>query len=120
MISKTITYTDFNGTERTETHYFHFSKAELVELRLSKVGGLDNYIREIIAARDESKLIELFKDLVLKAYGQKSEDGRRFIKSEAMREEFSQTQAYSDIFMELATNEEAATAFVNGVIPKDL
>ena len=120
MIEKTITYTDYNGTERTESFYFHLSKAELVEMRVSKKGGLETYIKEIIDAKDEQKLIELFKELVLKAYGQKSEDGRRFIKSEELREEFSQTVAYSELFMELATNDQAAIAFVNGIIPQNM
>lgn len=119
MLKKTITYKDFNDTERTEDFYFNLSKAELVEMQHSKQGGLETYIKNIIDARDSSELIRLFKDLVLKAYGEKSEDGRRFVKSDELRTEFSQTQAYSDLFMTLATDEQEAIAFVNGILPKE-
>lgn len=120
MLKKEITYTDYNGNQRTEEFYFNLSKAELVEMRVSKKGGLETYIKEIIDAKDEQKLVELFKELVLKAYGQKSEDGRRFIKSDELREEFAQTEAYSDLFMELATDDKAAVAFVNGIVPQNM
>jgi len=119
MLKKTITYKDFNGVERTEDFYFNLSQAELVEMQHSKQGGLETYIKKIVDARDSSELIRLFKDLVLKAYGEKSEDGRRFIKTDELRMEFSQTQAYSDLFMALASNEQEAIAFVNGILPQE-
>lgn len=120
MIKKTISYTDYNGTERSEDFYFNLNKAELIEMKFSKHGGLENYIKDIINAKKENELIQLFKDLVLKAYGVKSEDGRRFIKNDTLKEEFMQTEAYSNLFMELATNEQAAIEFVNGIVPKQV
>lgn len=118
MFKKTINYVDYDGNERTEDFFFNFTKAELIEMQYSAVGGLQKYISNIISANDQPKLISLFKDLVLKAYGQKSPDGRRFIKSQELRDEFAQTEAYSIIFMELATNDKAAQEFVNGITPK--
>ena len=117
MLKKTITYVDYDGNERTEDFYFNLSKAEIAEMELSTAGGLDKMINRIIAEQDGKRIIELFKNLVLKAYGKKSDDGKRFIKSKELAEEFSQTEAYSDLFMELATDAEAAAAFVNGIVP---
>lgn len=120
MIKKTITYTDYNGSERKEDFYFNLTKAELMEMELSTNGGLAEMIQRIIAAQDAPAIIKIFKDLVLKAYGQKSPDGKRFIKSKEISDEFSQTEAYSQLFMELATDSEAAANFVNGVVPSGL
>lgn len=120
MLKKTITYTDYNDVERTEDFYFNLTKAELSEMELSTSGGLENYIKRIVASRDSTSIIALFKELILKAYGEKSDDGRRFVKSEEISNAFAQTEAYSDLFMELATNAESATAFVNGITPKSL
>ena len=117
MLKKTITYTDYDGVERTEDFYFNLSKAEIAEMELSTAGGLDKTINRIVAEQDGKRIIGLFKDLVLKSYGKKSDDGRRFIKSQELRDEFSQTEAYSDLFMELATDADAAAAFVNGIVP---
>lgn len=120
MLKKTITYTDYNGVERTEDHYFNLSKAEIMEMELSTTGGLTEMIQRIVAAKDAPAIVKIFKDLILKAYGEKSADGKRFIKSEEISEAFSQTEAYSQLFMELATDADAAAAFVNGIIPSDL
>lgn len=117
MIKKTVTYTDYDGNERTEDFYFHLNKAELMEMQLSTTGGFENKIRQIIAAQDTPELIKIFKELILKSYGVKSPDGKRFIKSEELSTEFTQTEAYSILFMELAQNADAAAKFVNGVIP---
>lgn len=117
MLKKTMTYTDYDGNQRTEDFYFNLSKAEVAEMEMSTAGGLDKMINRIIAEQDGKRIIELFKDLVLKAYGKKSDDGKRFIKTKELSEEFSQTEAYSDLFMELATDAEAAAAFVNGIVP---
>ena len=117
MLKKTFTYTDYNGVERTEDHYFNLSKAELMEMELSTTGGLAEMINKIVAAQDAPAIVKVFKDLVLKAYGQKSADGRRFIKSKELSDEFSQTEAYSQLFMELATDSDAAAKFVNGIVP---
>lgn len=118
MLKKTITYTDYNGNERKEDFYFNLSKAEIMEMELSTTGGLSEMIQRVVAAQDGPAIIKIFKDLVLKAYGVKSPDGKRFIKSEELSNEFAQTEAYVDIFMELATNAEAAAEFVNGIVPK--
>ena len=118
MLKKTVTYTDYNGSERTEDFYFNLTKAEIMEMELTTVGGLSAMIEKIVAAKDGPTIIKTFKDLVLKAYGEKSADGRRFIKSPEIAEALSQTVAYSQIFMELATDDEAAAKFVNGIIPE--
>lgn len=117
MYIKSITYTDYDGEERTENFYFNLNKAEIAEMQLSSTGGLDQMIKDIIAAKDNAKLVQLFKGLVLKAYGVKSLDGRRFIKSDELREEFSQTEAYSELFMELVSDAEAAADFINKITP---
>ena len=117
MLKKTITYTDYNGAERTEDFYFNLSKAEVMEMEMSTSGGLAEMITRIVAEQDAPAIIKIFKELVLKAYGQKSPDGKRFIKSEEMSIAFSQTEAYSKLFMELATDADAAAKFVNGIIP---
>ena len=120
MIKKTITYTDYNGTERTEDFYFNLSKAEVMEMEMSTSGGLAEMITRIVAAQDQPAIIKIFKDLILKAYGEKSPDGKRFIKSEELATAFAQTEAYSQIFMELATDADAASNFVNGIVPADM
>lgn len=120
MIKKTITYTDYNGNERTEDHYFNLSKAEVMEMEMSTTGGLAEMIQRVVAAQDQPAIIKIFKDLILKAYGEKSADGKRFIKSEEISVAFSQTEAYSQLFMELATDADAAAKFVNGIVPADM
>lgn len=120
MLKKTIAYTDYNGVERKEDFYFNLSKAELTEMEMSINGGLAEMINKVVAAQDAPAIIKIFKDLVLKAYGEKSLDGKRFIKSEALATEFSQTEAYSILFMELATDADAAAKFINGIVPADI
>jgi hypothetical protein len=120
MIKKTIEYVDYNGTPRKEDFYFNLTKAEVMEMEMSTTGGLAEMITRIVAAQDAPAIIKIFKDLVLKAYGQKSPDGKRFIKSQELTDEFSQTEAYSQLFMELATDADAASAFVNGILPADI
>lgn len=120
MIKKTITYTDYNGNERTEDHYFNLSKAEVMEMEMSTTGGLAEMIQRVVAAQDQPAIIKIFKDLILKAYGEKSADGKRFIKSSEISTAFSQTEAYSQLFMELATDADAAAKFVNGIVPADM
>lgn len=117
MYIKAITYTDYDGEERTENFCFNLNKAEIAEMDLSATGGLESTIKEIIAAKDNAKLVQLFKGLILKAYGVKSPDGRRFIKSAQLSEEFSQTEAYSELFMELASDANAAAEFINKITP---
>lgn len=120
MLKKSIKYEDYNGVERNEDFYFHLTEAEIMEMELSVAGGLTGMINKIVSTQDGPAIIKLFKDLVLKAYGEKSADGKRFIKNEELRESFAQTEAYSILFMELATNADAAAEFVNGIIPSKL
>ena len=120
MLKETIKYTDYNGVERTEDFWFHLSKAELMEWEMGTTGGLTEMIKRIVDAQDAPAIIKIFKELVLKAYGQKSPDGKRFIKSEELATEFSQTEAYSQLFVELATDADKAAAFVNGIMPSDI
>ena len=120
MLKKTVTYVDYNGVERTEDFYFNLSKAEVAEMVLSVEGGFSKMLEEIVKSNDNARILELFKEMVLKAYGEKSADGRRFVKSKELAEAFSQTEAYSEIFMELAMDEKAAAAFVNGIMPANL
>lgn len=120
MLKKTITYTDFNGVERTEDFYFNLTKAEILEMEMSTTGGLSEMVKKIVAAQDAPAIIKIFKDLVLKAYGEKSADGKRFIKNTEMAEAFSQTEAYSNLFMELSMDADAAAEFVKGIIPSNM
>lgn len=117
MLKKTINYTDYNQAERTEDFYFNLTKAEVMEMEMSISGGLTEMIKKIVAAKDAPAIIKVFKDLILKAYGEKSPDGKRFIKSEEITTAFAQTEAYSQLFMELATDPDKAAEFVNGIIP---
>ena len=120
MLKKTITYTDYNGAERTEDFYFNLSKAEITEMEMGVKGGLTETITRIVAAQDSPAIIKIFKDLILKAYGVKSPDGKRFEKSEELSTEFAQTEAYSNLFMELAFDANKAAEFINGIVPADL
>ena len=103
MLKKTITYTDYNGVERTEDKYFNLSKAEIMEMEMSTAGGFAEMVQGIVKAQDAPAIMKIFKDIILKSYGEKSPDGKRFIKSKELSDEFSQTEAYSDLFMELCT-----------------
>ena len=117
MLKKTITYEDYDGNSRTETFHFGLNKAELAKMEMSTTGGLTEMINRIVAAQDAPAIISIFKELILKAYGVKSPDGKRFVKSKELATEFSQTEAYSQLFMELATNADEASKFVNGIVP---
>lgn len=120
MLKKTIVYTDYDGNERTEDFYFNLSKTEVIELELSTSGSLTRLIQKISVEHDNKTLMEIFKKIILMAYGEKSLDGKRFVKSEEMRTAFSQTEAYVELFMELATNADAAAAFINGIMPQNV
>jgi hypothetical protein len=120
MIKKTITYTDFNGNERTEDQYFNLTKAEITKMELSIKGGLAEMIKRIVDAQDTPAIIEVFEDLIKRSYGVKTPDGRGFVKRAEDLEAFMATEAYSQLFMELATDADAAAKFVNGIIPADM
>ena len=123
MIAKTIKYKDFNGAEREEKFYFNLTKAEVTEMELSINGGLGESIKQIVAANDTPSIIKIFKELIFKAYGEKSLDGKRFRKVNdagvPLAIAFTETEAYSNLFMELATDDKAAAEFVNGIMPSD-
>ncbi len=116
MLKKTITYTDYNGEERTESFYFNLSNVELMEMQLSASGGFAEMVENIVAAKDGPAIFKIFKEIILKAYGEKSPDGKHFIKSDEIATAFSQTEAYSQLFIELATDADAASEFVNGLV----
>ena len=119
MLKKTIRYEDYNGVERVEDFYFNLTKAEIVEMELGTAGGYAEMILKIVDANDQVTLIKIFKDLIFKAYGEKSPDGKHFVKSQAISEAFAQTEAYSILFMELATDDKAAADFINNIVPAD-
>lgn len=118
MLKLTKTYTDFNGVSRTEDFYFNLTQAEIAEMEMSIDGGMVEMLNRIVAAKDGKQIISNFKDIVLRAYGEKSADGKRFIKNQELRDAFAQTQAYSDLFMELATDAQKAVEFVRGIVPE--
>lgn len=118
MLKKSMTYKDFNDVERTEEFYFNLTQAEVTEMEMSTEGGLVKKLEKIVAEKDAKKIVEAFKDLILRAYGEISPDGKRFVKSPEISAAFACTQAYSDLFMTLAYDADAAAAFVNGIIPK--
>ena len=120
MLKKTIKYIDYDGNEREEDFYFNLSKAEVTEMELSKEGGMSEYIKKISAAQNAPELIKLFKEIITKSYGEKSLDGKRFIKNKELTEAFTQTEAYSELFVELASNADEAVKFINGIMPKNM
>lgn len=120
MLKREIKYEDFDGNEVSEIFYFNISKPELIELEVEHEQGFGKLLEKIIETQDKKELVKRFKELVLLAYGQKSEDGKRFVKSDQIREEFSQTAAYQSLFMELTTNDSAAAVFLKGILPKDI
>ena len=120
MIKKTIKYEDYNGNEREEEFYFNLSNAELTKMELGVEGGLSERLKKVLATKDTPQILKVFEEIINKAYGVKSDDGKRFIKSKELLEEFTQTEAYSQLFVELATNENSAQEFILGILPKKL
>lgn len=119
MVKKNIKYVDYDGNDRAEDFYFNLNKAEIVELELGTTGGLTKTLEKIVQEKDNKRIVEYFKAIILKAYGEKSADGRRFIKSQELRDSFEQTEAYSELFMELSSNAKAAADFISGIVPKE-
>jgi len=115
MLKKKITYVDYDGNERIEDHYFNLNKAELTKMRLSYAGGLEKTLEKIAAEQDTKRMYEHFEDLILRSYGQKSLDGKQFIKSPELSLAFQQTEAYSELVIELLSDADAAAAFVNSI-----
>jgi hypothetical protein len=120
MLKRDITYEDFDGESVTESFYFNLTKTELIELEVGYKDGLQAAMQRIVKTSDRQALIAEFQKIILLSYGIKSEDGRRFVKSDQLREEFTQTPAYDALFMELATDDGAAATFIQGILPKGL
>lgn len=119
MLKKTIAYTDYNGVERTEDFHFNLTPAELTEMEYASDTPMSAIIDKISKSKNVPETIKIFKDLILRAYGEKSPDGRRFVKSKEISEAFAQTEAYNELFMECATDAEAGAAFLNGIMPTE-
>ncbi len=117
MLKKMIKYTDYNGVEREEPFYFNLSKADLVEMEMSVDGGFAEFVTKVVQTKDQKELMRLFKSFILKAYGEKSDDGKHFRKSKEISEAFASTEAYSELFMELLSDSDAAAKFINGLAP---
>lgn len=120
MLKKTITYTNYNDEQKTRDYYFNLKKSELIDLQFSTAKGFMNYIEEITKSQDNVRIWKAFRDIVLLAYGEKSEDGERFVKSDELRKSFEETEAFSELIYELMSNETAAANFINGIMPADL
>lgn len=120
MLKKTITYTDYNDVERTETFYFNISESELTEMQLSTEGGLAERLQKMIDAQDVPSVTKVFKDIILKAYGEKSADGKYFRKSEEISNAFVATEAYNKLYMELLQDPDKLAEFINGLLPKSV
>jgi len=123
MYAKKINFHDLDGNEISKTFYFNLTKAEIVEMQLSTTGGFAEKIQRIIDAQEIPEIIKTFKELILVSYGERCDDGKRFIKvkdGHRLADEFAETDAYSELFMELATNADAATNFINGIVPAGL
>jgi hypothetical protein len=120
MLKKPITYKDWNDLERTEDHYFNLEKHEIVKMQESVKGGYDVQLKAIAAGMNGAGIMQFFEDLIKASYGEKSEDGRRFMKSEEISRAFMETRAYSALFEEMITDAKAAAAFVNAIMPPDL
>lgn len=120
MITKTITYTDYNGVQRTEKFYFNLNKAEIMKMEMSVSGGMAEMIQRIVDAQDVPSLIKMWEDLIRRSFGVKTPDGKGFVKRQEDLDAFVATEAYSELFMELSTDTQAATDFINGIFPADL
>ena len=118
MYKKTITYEDYNNVTRTEDYYFNLTQSDLAEMEFGTSGGLADMLTQISKSMDQPSIIAMFKKIILAAYGVKSPDGKYFRKTEEIRNDFMSTEAYSILFMELASDSDSASEFINGVIPK--
>lgn len=120
MLKKTITYTDYDGMERTEDFWFNLSKTELTKLDAELPGGVLGVLRKIIDKKDRKALVDFIETLILRSYGEKTLDGKRFVKTPDMAEEFMQTPAYDELFMSILSDTDSQTGFINGVIPQSM
>lgn len=119
MYVKKITYTDYNGEERTEPFYFNLNKGELIKMQLSKNGGYQSYLKRLLDTNNQAEIMEVFDNFIKQSYGVKSDDGKRFIKNQQVLDEFVQSEAYSELLTELISNEKAQLEFIQGLMPKE-
>ena len=121
MVKKTITYTDYDGNQRTETFYFNLNEAELTELQYEHQGGLKAWLEKIANANDNVEIMKEFKRILLRAYGEKSADGRRLIKNEEVSKAFTETEAYNQLFLQFINGgDKAMVEFIKGILPANL
>lgn len=113
-----ITYEDYNGVTKTKDFCFNLTEAEITQMELEVPGGLTGMLDRIVGAMDAPAIVSVFKEILMRAYGEKSPDGDRFIKSKELSEAFSQTEAYNQIYMRLITDDQAASQFINDIVPK--
>lgn len=117
MLKRTFTYTNFDGQEVTDDYYFNLTKAEIMELELSSFGGLEMLLKRLIEEKNSEEIVRIFKKIILMSVGEKSYDGKRFIKNEEIRNNFYQTEAYSMLFCELVQDPDKANEFLSGIVP---
>lgn len=120
MLKKTITFEDLDGNKVTEDFYFNLSKSELIKMEAAVEGGISKQLTDVVASDDKGKILALFEDIVLKTYGVRGDDNKTFVKSPEISRQFSQTDAYDVLFMELLSNEKAAAEFIRALMPADL
>ncbi|WP_300899401.1 hypothetical protein [Turicimonas muris] len=118
MFKDTVTYEDYNGNMRTETLYFNLSRAEVIQMEMSVNGGLGSFLENIVKSEDMPAIVEQFTKIIKMSYGVKSDDGKRFIKSDEISETFVQSEAFSEFFIKIISDENYAAKFVNGIMPK--
>lgn len=120
MLKRTFTYTDYNGNQVTDDYYFNLNKAEIIEMELStdKAAGLEATINKLREELNGKEIVDLFKRIIRKSIGRKSTDGKRFIKNDEIADEFMQTEAYSDLVVELCTDADKASAFFSAIVPQ--
>lgn len=118
MYKKTIKYTDYNGNQREEDFYFNLNQTELKKMELTTDGGFGAKVERIVAALNMPEIYAVFEEIIFKAYGEKSPDGKYLEKSDAISTRFSQTEAYNVLMEEVTSTAEAAAAFINAIIPQ--
>jgi hypothetical protein len=130
LLKKTITYENpFTQKEVTEDHYFHISKSDLIEMEMEEHGqsyvkdgekltGMQAKLQRIMDAEDGKAIMTEIKDIIRRSYGRK--DGDNFRKTAEIWEEFSSTEAFSQLLFELCTDPGMAAEFINGVVPHNL
>lgn len=120
MFKKVITYKDYDGNDKTDTLYFHLNKFEWLELETYTKGGLIENLQHAIETGNAKKTIDILKKIILRAYGEKDPETGTFEKNDDIAIRFSKTDAFSELFYELAYNEEASKTFFLGLIPPEL